>query len=327
MKKNNKNIWISTSLFYANSLDFFLCKAIKPFIYQVFKNSYAKHFFFIRYWEGGAHIRLRFKGDPEILKFRLKPFINEYFESFFHKNPSVRSSNTTLFTGKLSPNDSIVHSAYEPEIERYGGFKGILIAEKHFEASSITVLSTLENENFSDHSISLSIQMNLLLSYFLELSYDEIISLFSYVHSTWFNSVFIHNAKNQKTDLNNAADEVLLTFEKNFVKLKPALVSKCVLLKEAVDKKILFQEEWVNNWIRHLIQLNKRLKILLNKDGLRAPPFQSYIFNNVSERKKILFFILQSYIHMTNNRLGIKNGDEPYIAYLIKRSVESLKNY
>ena len=39
-----------------------------------------------------------------------------------------------------------------------------------------------------------------------------------------------------------------------------------------------------------------------------------------TKRKQQLWPVLESYVHMTNNRLGILNKDEPFIAYFIKES-------
>jgi hypothetical protein len=45
---------------------------------------------------------------------------------------------------------------------------------------------------------------------------------------------------------------------------------------------------------------------------------------DISEEQQQLWPIFESYVHMTNNRLGILNRDESYLGYLMQQSLTAL---
>lgn len=56
---NDKHIWVSAYLFYNGSANKFLIECIRPFIIKMQQEKDLLKYFFIRYNEGGSHIRLR----------------------------------------------------------------------------------------------------------------------------------------------------------------------------------------------------------------------------------------------------------------------------
>jgi thiopeptide-type bacteriocin biosynthesis protein len=131
--------WLSAYLYYSEPREHFFVSCLKPFIDDVIKKKIADTYFFIRYWEKGYHIRLRFKGNETALQNELKPLLVNYFSVYFIEHPSQRKESSL----ELLANNSIHFTEYEPEVERYGGKKAILLAEKQFECSSKAVLNIL----------------------------------------------------------------------------------------------------------------------------------------------------------------------------------------
>ncbi|MEV0385753.1 lantibiotic dehydratase [Nonomuraea sp. NPDC050643] len=83
--------------------------------------------FFIRYFDPGAHLRLRFHGDPGLLGREVLPLVHDWAAD--------------LCRAGLAR--SLVLDTYEPEVERYGGAEALEAAERAFAADSDAVLAQL----------------------------------------------------------------------------------------------------------------------------------------------------------------------------------------
>lgn len=90
----------------------------------------ARRWFFLRYADPDPHLRMRWKGDPEILVRHLLPEI-------------------TRFTAGLTEDGTVsrlVIDTYERELARYGGAEGTDISEEIFWADSRAVMRLLAHE-------------------------------------------------------------------------------------------------------------------------------------------------------------------------------------
>src|SRR5207253_1071173 len=107
------------------------------------------NFFYIRYWEKGPHIRLRFLLHDVNMRRILEESISSYFHGYFLKHPSYttaeRSEEYAMRGGRA--NNSVVFTTYEPELERYGGEAGIAISETQFWHSSIATLAIINKHS------------------------------------------------------------------------------------------------------------------------------------------------------------------------------------
>ncbi|MFS7256317.1 lantibiotic biosynthesis protein [Carnobacterium divergens] len=102
-------------------------------------------YFFIRYWDGGPHIRLRYKLSETLaknfengIKVLLSKFQEKYrdfpFEAVAY-NPTIVQTED-IEPALPYPNFSIQAVDYIPELYRYGGEEGLELSEKLFEHSS-----------------------------------------------------------------------------------------------------------------------------------------------------------------------------------------------
>ena len=107
--------------------DRILTEAIAPLVTQLLDSGVIDRWFFIRYGDSGWHVRLRFHGDPKILRDTAMPAVNSALAPL-------------LSDGRLW---RIQHDTYEREIERYGGLEGILLSEELFQIDSEAILEIL----------------------------------------------------------------------------------------------------------------------------------------------------------------------------------------
>ncbi len=321
-------MWLAAYLFYNGNWEDFLKKAVNPFVNSIIEKKWADQYFFIRYWENGPHIRLRFKGKQEILINKVKPELDQYFTSYFKKNLSEREDPEWVKhlaeKDKWFPDNTIQYIKYEPEIDRYGGPIAIEIAEKQFQASSNAVFDIIsQTNNWSyERALGAAIQLHLGFSYAMGMTLDEMKHFYTFIFSAWLPRAYNYNVNNN-LEQNQAQQKIVLeAFEKTFIKQQEMLVPYHQTVWEAFHDNIEFEDEWLNTWLTEIKKIKQELKNVVENKQIK---FQSYFTPNpvisVDINQQKFWSIYESYVHMTNNRLGVLNQDEAYLGFLINRSL------
>jgi thiopeptide-type bacteriocin biosynthesis protein len=323
--------WLAAYLYYAEPWEEFLIRGVQPFIRSVMEKKQADRFFFIRYWERGPHIRLRFKGDPGQMDVDIKPRLESHFYDYFKQNPSKREDPEYVRNlpeeHRWFPNNTVQYIPYEPEVERYGGPTGIIIAEKQFQVSADAVLAIIEESDHWDYDRALgaAIQMHLGFAFALGMDLTETTAFYSHISRMWFARSYGYEENIPEEELKKRQDITWKAFKENFDKQKAVLVPYHETLWEAFTGGVEFEQEWLNRWVTGMGVIRDQLK-KAHTDGTLIIPkwFKLQPVENVPEPHRQLWAILESYVHMTNNRLGILNRDEAYLGYLIRESLSSV---
>ena len=333
--KDTNEVWLAAYLYYAEPWEKLLREAVKPFIEEVMSQGKASQYFFIRYWENGPHIRLRFKGNEATLMNEVKPRLVAYFEAYFKANPSNREEPDWLKEADDSlqwyPNDSVQFIEYEPETPRYGGQHGLPIGEEHFMHASEAILEVIAESDEWDYSRALGagIQLHLGFVYGLEMSFQEGMDFFARVSKAWLPRAYYHWEKDiTKEELKRREEEVLQAFETNFNQQAEMLVPFFNTVWNALNEGVEFEQEWLNQWVKDVRSTCHQLKDLQAQKLLDAPQWTKRLDENptfdAAHRER--WSIYESYVHMVNNRLGIQNRDEAYLGYLMRKSFDALKS-
>jgi thiopeptide-type bacteriocin biosynthesis protein len=106
------------------AMDGTLVRAISPAVEALIARAWINCFFFLRYHEGGPHLRLRFSLRGGAQPQDLAAVLNEML--------------------KTECELRLVERVYEPEVQKYGGIEAIIYAERHFFASSRLALHAIE---------------------------------------------------------------------------------------------------------------------------------------------------------------------------------------
>jgi thiopeptide-type bacteriocin biosynthesis protein len=108
--------------------DRFLAEVVRPLVRESLGEQSFRYFFFIRYFDDGYHLRLRFFGDRASVQ-----------------GPMRQRILDTLAKSQLPSGPArVVVGKYRPELTRYGGKEGVRLAERLFAASSRSILDFLE---------------------------------------------------------------------------------------------------------------------------------------------------------------------------------------
>ncbi len=214
--------WVSVHLFYTN-YDKLLKDGVLPFIQNLKAKDFIEKWFFIRYEEGGQHLRLRIL--PLVEKTILKQEIIDFFTLFFKKNPSFTFSENTVF-----PNNSIQFIDYEPEVNRYGGKYGLRISENFFQKSSEFALEQTP-QSYQD-----AFTTALIGHYLLALNFriENKSCFFKKIHENWLQFLV------EKLDVTSS--EILTHFDRLFLEQKKSIENLITLVNEA------FTAQELNNY-------------------------------------------------------------------------------
>lgn len=144
--------WKAIYIYYYDNQDLLITNGIYP----ILKKYKITDFFFIRYWQHGPHIRLRLlnidKNLFENIKLEINKFVKEnpsktrIDEEEYHKLSTDYAKKENISeesSSHMVPNNTLHDAAYVPEIEKFHGETGIIIAEEEFIYSSNLAMNVL----------------------------------------------------------------------------------------------------------------------------------------------------------------------------------------
>ncbi len=271
--------------------------------------------FFIRYWENGPHFRLRIKIGVDGSAGKIRRMIHD----------SCREVNEEMGVGAMPDSRTIVRveeQAYMPETQRYGGEEGLLVAEAHFEASSLFVFSIAKEYDLSQYPfvMSIALQSQLVFVRYCGLSSNGILDLLKNIMNSWLPYAIKALVKSgqivEKADLQMMRADCMAYFDMSFVKSGATIMVFLQSLFDELAAVSLAEAHPLFRWQSANKIILSQLNALVVQRKLNGPG-ENVKYNHRS--------VLSSLIHMTNNRLGVNNSDESYIAYMLIRFFDALK--
>jgi thiopeptide-type bacteriocin biosynthesis protein len=324
-------IWLAAYLYYTGPQETFLTQAVAPFVRTALAHGWARQCFFIRYGERGPHIRLRFQGHAHLLEQLVKPQITTFFEQHFARHPSQRDEPAWVrelpAEEQWLPNNSVQFLVYEPEIDRYGGPQGMCIAEQQFHASSRAVLALLQDsERWSyDRALGAAIQLHLTFAAAIGMDWHAAVRFYTSVAQHWSHHPALLRSQPSLQATAQHRDQLWGTFARHFAQQQATLVPYHATLWQALMDDVAFEHDWLNQWRHDMQQVGCALRQAHAQQQLCLPPERPVDpLSTPPAAQQQLWPIFESYVHMTNNRLGILNRDEAYLAYLMQQSLQAL---
>ena len=325
--------WLSVHLYYSDMIDVFLAKALKPYTDTVVNTGAAERFFFIRYEERGPHIRLRIQGEIVVLEQIVKENLKEHFELYLRMFPSIqRVPNLhpdTPASELWLPNNSIQFIDYEPETARYGGKNGIILAEKQFFYSSKAVLAAMSpvlyNGWSEQYARGIAIKLHLAMICALGLQIDKAIDFLMEVYVHWLPFAI---ARERVTQAQYEQHLIMMSenFEQSFQEQKEDMVSYNAACWQALMEDEEFEDNYMDTWIaeNRRLGMEYRLAQVQGLLVLRPEEYRMKMSPHLAPEDVELWNHYADFVHLTNNRLGIANEEESYLAYLMMRSLEEI---
>jgi hypothetical protein len=144
--------WVSVHTFYHGDLDRLLVDAVAPLLDELAEDGLAEDGFFVRYWDGGPHLRLRVLPAPGVPRASVAEFVRARLVEHVTCHPGAagmtqeqyarlapflaRGERTDGYEPRLYPNNTVIALPYRREHDRYGHGAAIEAVERHFVESS-----------------------------------------------------------------------------------------------------------------------------------------------------------------------------------------------
>jgi lantibiotic biosynthesis protein len=276
--------WLYAKL-YANPTfqNELLAKLVFEMTSAMSKTGLADRWFFIRYSDPEPHIRFRIHGDPNSLLLNAVPMITQMANSF-------------LQTGMLQ---KVSFDCYEREVARYGGEKGLQIAEDIFWVDSIFVTEMLRCFSTSKTQLTLH---DLALR-----TVDSTLAAFGCgpaERKQLYDSIWRRQAK--------LYPERLAYLLKTFHEYRK------------VARKIISDLDWLKTQF-----CGDELGAILDRRTLNLVPLSVRLHElaAANELNTDLMSFVANCIHMHCNRLGLTRRDEFEINYFLARTLESIERF
>ncbi len=317
-----ENQYLSFYIYYAEPWESMLVGAIRPLVKKLIDQELITQYFFIRYWERGPHIRLRLKKESGISDEQISTLVQRDISNFILKKPSELFLTPEMKERKLTEswreNNQIFSNAYQPEISRYGGVNGLPLAELQFFASSRVVLNELvETREWSyDHALGAAIKLHVGFIFSTGMTTDKMVMFFEKNCRDWLPAAI------QGADKAMQQEKILSQFENAYLLQKNTLLPYIhsiwdQLRQHPTGRGSPIWENWLS--INQAVYANLDL---LEKSDLLNP---SELAEIDSEKPKH-WNILSDFVHLTNNRLGVLNRDEGYLAYVLSKALNDLES-
>lgn len=298
---NAEAAWLSCHVFFDGGIyrapaDRLLRRGLVPVIDACRRRGLARRFFFIRYMAGGPHLRLR-----------LEP-----------RSAAAAARIAALVERRLAPGDGghaatavtrLRWSAYRPEHERYGGRDGLAVAEDLFHRSSEAAIALLRKVADGDDGArqGKALLADLVLLHGFGPSRRAVLRL-----AGRYGDGFLRTMAAGREDRRQRFAE---RFDKSFERQARSLVRYVRGAWEALEHGTPLTPE-LDRLGRHARRAAARLEALLAAGRLQRDGAA------LARAGQPLAPIVLSYVHMLNNRLGVSQRQEAYLARLIRLSLE-----
>jgi thiopeptide-type bacteriocin biosynthesis protein len=329
--------WLAAHVFYASNSNPMLIECVAPLVRQLREESLISGFFFIKYWMEGPHVRVRVLPapgvDPEVVRAR----VNAALDDFLRRRPALYEAdqdgmgdlykrmflaeygeerwNAEYGADGVMPfraNNSYAYFEYEPEYDRYGGPAGIELAEWHFEHSSEIVLELLATTNVHVRTVllGLSTQLTMMLCAVFLADDRSIANFLDEYRNFW------------ETSYQERSDEYHESFRKSYERMDTALRQRMADVRDsAAGGSGAVRTGIERRWLEHCLELRARVAALTESGQIFLARRGGSAESPTTDLDIVLPVLLSSYVHMTNNRLGVSILDEIYLSYVLREAL------
>jgi thiopeptide-type bacteriocin biosynthesis protein len=324
--------YLSVHIYYNTfNLRTVLLWCVDPIVKMLESDGLIQRFFMVRYWEGGVHVRLRLLPAQGVSQGQIKERIEPLIRAFLQQRPSLFDADAAVVTPimrklfeseygqdafieqygefgqiPLEPNNSFAYVPYKPEFERYGGPAGLALAEEHFHFSSTIALEAIRGSNSHVDSCVLGLAMQLMLHLAWTFTDDnrEVESFFREYGERW-------------TAMMDPSWGSISNLDLKYSRQRDALINHVLEAKRILGARDQVRSPVLGLWLDHACWLRASLHDIYAAGQLEFnPPARS--------EAEATIRLLSHYIHMMNNRLGVVNTEEVYLATMLACTMKEI---
>ncbi|MFB9903831.1 thiopeptide-type bacteriocin biosynthesis protein [Allokutzneria oryzae] len=287
--------------------DHFLRATVAPLLRA---EGLYEHFFFLRYWQGGPHIRLRMLTGPgAALADAVERVLAGLAEAMPEFAPEAREEYELGLTHQAelarlegeNPRDAravgtLDPAPYEPEYGKYGGVEGVASAEVLFRESSAAVLDLLVAQNTPVGTRRAPIG-----------EAARIMAMF--LHGAGLDPDAAKRFLQQYEDYWSkwAPEDMRRAWPKLYQGVSAQLTQLCAAVWHKGATEDVFHDISAGAAARARSLCGVGLDVDVRDLSLDGTPYLSCLSN---------------YVHTTNNRLGLVPASEGLVAHIVRRGLE-----
>jgi thiopeptide-type bacteriocin biosynthesis protein len=302
--------WLSIHVFLSDPVrtERYLHEHLGPVLARWRAEGLLDRWFFIRYWEGGAHLRIRLDGRIARSQEDAIAALSEGIQAFRVDQPVSRDAyyRGHAFDGRpvvvedlpWFEEGAVVAIDYVPELQRYGGAEAIDANESGFDLSSRLALKVCKA---TEDSRNARLSMAFILMAAATMACGEnMAGLGAYYEQ--YGTIWASMAEPQ----------VAATPPSN-----PSQDQLDMLLRLERESVSGWSEGSLHGvWGRGIQRLVENLR-MLHRQGALVSPFTGQFTKNDDACRHAVLGIVGSQIHMLNNRLGIPPAGEFLLARML----------
>ncbi|WP_431910814.1 lantibiotic dehydratase C-terminal domain-containing protein [Micromonospora carbonacea] len=312
--------WLSCHVFYHGDPDPLLAGLLLPMVDGLRARGLARQAFFLRHWERGPHVRVRLRvadADADAVRDEVERTVTGYLRE--HPGPSglepekVRDSlrhlsrlehgtDEIVQVTEPEPPNSLRWIDYTPEWAKYGGPRGVAIAEKVFDGSSRLTAEVIRTISVDRARLGVSLQLLLLSARALGLDPAA-------------RAVFLRHYRERWTPYVPDPDRLFAAWDGQYRHQEGTYRA----LLRSVDRGDPVGGGLGQAWERLLGDALADLRPLVAArevwPGEVAPQAPTFV---------ALAALVCQYLHTTNNRMNVRPQGECFVAYLGHRAALDL---
>lgn len=303
--------WVSLHVHHHGDLDALLLEGVRPLLAEFRERELVRDAFFVRYWNGGRHLRLRLRPSRPERAAELCATAEAALQAYLARRPgpvmSAADYERSVAALRLSalldepvlplvPANTVVRALYLFEEGRYGGGAARPAVEAHFCRSSALALKVVARCP-PPARLSWVMAAMAIAASCIDRGQGEMAALFrAYFEASWSRS-------------GPGVDHPVRAGYRPYSEQRESVVAALARAAEspAPNGNV---EAWCGAWRAHVALTLSR--IAESRAGVRGGA--------------TVPSVLVSMLHMLNNRLGIALRDEAYVAWLLSEgfSAESI---
>ena len=315
--------WVSAHLFYHADQDAVIVGVIKPSVDRLREAGVADGFFFLRYWEGGPHVRFRVLTEsPE----EVRAIVEQTAAEFYAASPSTTSMSEkdyaesapahaaleemAEFDPVLHPDNSVAFIDYLPETEVFGKGASLEAVEQQLMASSVLAVEMIARgrtagQRAMDAFAMMAANRTLFTSILPELAYQ---------------ARFLVESGGAASKLLGST-EFEGYFEANKAHLRGSLEAVWAGTRGVALPAASVASKWLAS-VRDLNDMLVRLELLRELDAYPSFDAPADVLEHINHLVPQL--IVERVTHLMCNRLGISLAQESHLRLLLTRTAFDL---
>jgi hypothetical protein len=316
--------WVSVHVFHHGSHDDLITDGIAPAVARASTVHEVRGWFFLRYWDGGPHVRVRVRTNTP---HAVRQLLHEDIRCHLAAHPSVSTMDPAVYAATAAelarresldsyepvPRavDSVADVPYRPEYEVFGRGESLAAVERHFMTSSRIALDVIGSGVSPQRRRGCALSMSLITLAEIEPDLDKLGAAFAEMRTSVAGGQW-------------AGDP-----EAGYRNNREQLESQVTRLWERAGHETGGDDDPLSRWAQAVRLLRTELAGVPahDTDTLRhtgTTAAMGWGTGFVAAELRATAAVLMRCGHLVNNRMGIPLPDEMYLTYLAARTIAGL---